>query len=144
MGFSTYSPSTQAQLGEIDANTDGIELLLDTIKTQTDNLETPLARIAGDSTIIATLSDPHVAFADTDIDALPTHVANAVLLAGVKADGSPNSAPVQYGFNATNLRFSIAPGGSVGIDAPLGKKIDTANIWVRGAIGDGICVGLMD
>lgn len=215
MGFSVTAPASNAQLTQLNTNTDGLEALLALIQGQTDQLEVPIAnmnlnltsiealtqsletlqtevrdqlqiagssgnftvselaqsilnnvvlaldellniktqiadnglllfRLAGESTVIAALSDPHFSLINAAINQLPTYIANAAILVGVKADGTANSADIRYGYNATDLRFTLSPGTSASIDAPQGKKIDTAGVWVQGVATDGILIGLMN
>lgn len=129
---------------EILNNISGASLLLNDIRNSTDQVEALLARLAGDSTVIAVLSDPHFALPNAAINPLPTHIANAVILVGVKADGTANSADIRYGYNPTDLRFTLSPGGNASIDAPAGKKIDTASVFVQGTVSDGVTIGLLN
>jgi hypothetical protein len=122
----------------------GALLLLSNIETNTDQAEALLTRLAGDSTVVADLSDPHFELTTVGITQLPSNLVNAAMLYGVKANGAVNDSPIAYGYNNTNLRFSLAPGGTVGIEAPQGKKVDTAEIWVQGSVGDGIAIALMN
>jgi hypothetical protein len=139
-GNITVSQLSESILGNLNLALD--ELL--NIKTQIADNGQLLFRLAGESTVVAALSDPHFPLTNTAITQLPTYIANAAILVGIKADGTVNSADIRYGYNSTNLRFTLSPGGSASIDAPQGKKIDTAGVWVQGATGDGIVIGLMN
>jgi hypothetical protein len=118
--------------------------LLTSIGNNTDQIEALLTRLAGESTVITALSDPHYLLPDALIHPLPTHIANAVFLVGIKADGTDNAGPIKYGYNSTDLRLTLYPGGSTALDAPQGKKIDTAGIWLKGVAGDGVVIALMN
>jgi hypothetical protein len=119
-------------------------LQLTNIGNNTDQIEALLLRLSGESTVIAVLSDPTFFFIDNQIRPLSSHVANSVMLTAVKSDGTNNVGNIKYGYNATDLRLTLTPGSTVALDAPQGKKLDTAGIWVQGTVNDGIVISLMN
>jgi hypothetical protein len=139
-GNITISQLSESILGNL--NLALAELL--NIKTQIADNGNLLFRLAGESTVIATLSDPVFFFIDNQIRPLASHVANSVMLTAVKLDGTNNVGNIKYGFNATDLRLTLAPGATIALDAPQGKKLDTAGIWVQGTVNDGIVISLMN
>lgn len=118
--------------------------LLTSIGNNTDQIEALLTRLSGESTVITVLSDPAFFFVDNQIRPLSSHIANSVMLTAVKLDGTNNVGNIKYGYNNTDLRLTLTPGSTVALDAPQGKKIDTAGIWIQGTVNDGIVISLMN